>query len=940
MFVCSALLIVPYASFRRLTFTPSGTAGYARTAGNGGGASYSPNARFNRRKKTEKLHQDGGGSSMQYRDEEDTIEPGVCQVYTGATCEQYLRNQTVFVTPDITMETLEERLKAAYGVIRESKDMNANCRVYALPSLCYSILPLCRTPELTNHQYFANRAAAEAARRAATIGRGKFKSHEKKNNRKQQLLVKAGLLSTPVPPEMGNGPPPFDGTVTTTERLRVYFSGGVTPDLGGRFFDGEIVTENSLPSRQEGERRRGPRSAQPNDYRFVQPGEEVSVLSYTSSSSGPKKSYPPTRNTENLRRICRNDCELLENELCQKEYAIAKRHPTIGQKLPLEECDDLPLQQSVDGTILNGIGGLGSSGDMECMRLGIDLDIKPDDDCYWENGASYRGIMDRTQSSKICMRWSKLMHTMSEFPHLAGHNYCRNPPHAGPMDAPWCYVDMQKTIEYCDIPKCSERMWMYIIIGFVAVISPLFIGIGVFCCRKYRKHGVSNIQNINLPNADKNIYGNSRLNSPIEMTSLIANQASTGAASRNAENGGIQGEQNEQGGFNRKGSMLSVNTNRMSSQGNLNIATPSSSSSHHSLSRNGEGRSDQQQQQQQQQPLLSQPQQRKHHHHSLEREKILRTNQLQHQQQQQQQQMQQSPQVGPLHSVTARPHHQHHQHHHSLDRSNNGNGRMDESASSAGDQFETQSNRSFYHNASASRSNKSIHSMQEPAQHHANHHAGHAHQHHSHGQQPMGGGQQHPQGYKNFSLPRKSIDSGLEYGLDGGDFAGMATSSPGYPAGGATAAGRAEMKARPPKDPHRHHHHHHHHGSGRNSRNRIEAVAGVGSSVSSLPGSSDLASEFDRQAQHIPKNSTQSLPTTTNTTTTTPGMPPIGRKPSHSGSILSVASSASEQCGTGGGISSFQPGFSSPSPTVGNGVAGDPIMLSQNALMQTSYHEG
>ncbi|XP_035910088.1 tyrosine-protein kinase transmembrane receptor Ror [Anopheles stephensi] len=1237
-----------------LTFTPSGTAGYARTAGNGGGASYSPNARFNRRKKTEKLHQDGGGSSMQYRDEEDTIEPGVCQVYTGATCEQYLRNQTVFVTPDITMETLEERLKAAYGVIRESKDMNANCRVYALPSLCYSILPLCRTPELTNHQYFANRAAAEAARRAATIGRGKFKSHEKKNNRKQQLLVKAGLLSTPVPPEMGNGPPPFDGTVTTTERLRVYFSGGVTPDLGGRFFDGEIVTENSLPSRQEGERRRGPRSAQPNDYRFVQPGEEVSVLSYTSSSSGPKKSYPPTRNTENLRRICRNDCELLENELCQKEYAIAKRHPTIGQKLPLEECDDLPLQQSVDGTILNGIGGLGSSGDMECMRLGIDLDIKPDDDCYWENGASYRGIMDRTQSSKICMRWSKLMHTMSEFPHLAGHNYCRNPPHAGPMDAPWCYVDMQKTIEYCDIPKCSERMWMYIIIGFVAVISPLFIGIGVFCCRKYRKHGVSNIQNINLPNADKNIYGNSRLNSPIEMTSLIANQASTGAASRNAENGGIQGlttgqpgnggnpgqssqsrnngisrvpqytlqdvrfveelgegafgkvykgeltqkngerifvavkalkenasaktqadfkreielisdlkhdnivcilgvvlkeeplcmlfeymaqgdlheflianspnegkslsqlqflliaqqicdgmeylashhyvhrdlaarnclvgesltvkisdfglsrdiyssdyyrvqsksllpvrwmpsesilygkfttesdvwsfgvvlweiysyglqpyygysnqevinmvrarqllpcpescpsavyslmvecwheqavrrptfpeighrlkiwyqaqkrsEQNEQGGFNRKGSMLSVNTNRMSSQGNLNIATPSSSSSHHSLSRNGEGRSDQQQQQQQQQPLLSQPQQRKHHHHSLEREKILRTNQLQHQQQQQQQQMQQSPQVGPLHSVTARPHHQHHQHHHSLDRSNNGNGRMDESASSAGDQFETQSNRSFYHNASASRSNKSIHSMQEPAQHHANHHAGHAHQHHSHGQQPMGGGQQHPQGYKNFSLPRKSIDSGLEYGLDGGDFAGMATSSPGYPAGGATAAGRAEMKARPPKDPHRHHHHHHHHGSGRNSRNRIEAVAGVGSSVSSLPGSSDLASEFDRQAQHIPKNSTQSLvtgnqpmvpqPTTTNTTTTTPGMPPIGRKPSHSGSILSVASSASEQCGTGGGISSFQPGFSSPSPTVGNGVAGDPIMLSQNALMQTSYHEG
>lgn len=301
------------------------------------------------------------------------------------------------------MEILEERLKAAYGVIRESKDMNANCRVYALPSLCYSILPVCQTPEKTNHQYFANRAAAEATRRGNSYGRSKLKLHEKKNNRKAAVKVTTTMM-------------------TTTERLKVYFSGGVTPSISINDFNGDIVTENSL---DEGGRRQR-RSSDRNFLPMTTYGNDNEYYpSYSANTLFSKKNYPPTRNTENLRRICRNDCELLENELCQKEYAIAKRHPTIGQKLPLEECDDLPLQNSIDGTILNGIGGLGSSGDMECMRLGIEMDIIPDDDCYWENGFSYRGILNKSNTGKPCMRWSKLMREISNYPELAGHNYCR-----------------------------------------------------------------------------------------------------------------------------------------------------------------------------------------------------------------------------------------------------------------------------------------------------------------------------------------------------------------------------------------------------------------------------------------------------------------------------------------------------------------------------------
>lgn len=120
-----------------------------------------------------------------------------------------------------------------------------------------------------------------------------------------------------------------------------------------------------------------------------------------------KKNYPPTRNTENLRRICRNECELLETELCQKEYAIAKRHPAIGQILPLEDCFNLPDE--------NG----------DCSSLGIAIDVDENEHCYWENGAKYRGTVAVSQSGKPCLTWARLMKEIADFPELAGQSYCR-----------------------------------------------------------------------------------------------------------------------------------------------------------------------------------------------------------------------------------------------------------------------------------------------------------------------------------------------------------------------------------------------------------------------------------------------------------------------------------------------------------------------------------
>lgn len=58
-----------------------------------------------------------------------------------------------------------------------------------------------------------------------------------------------------------------------------------------------------------------------------------------------------------LRRICRQECELLENELCRKEYAIAKRHPLIGHQVPLINCSDLPMEDTPEAR--------------DCLSLGL-----------------------------------------------------------------------------------------------------------------------------------------------------------------------------------------------------------------------------------------------------------------------------------------------------------------------------------------------------------------------------------------------------------------------------------------------------------------------------------------------------------------------------------------------------------------------------------------
>lgn len=213
-------------------------------------------------------------------------------------------------------------------------------------------------------------------------------------------------------------------------------------------------------------------------------------------------------NSTVLRRVCKQDCEILENELCQMEYAIAKRHPHIGQQLTLEECQDL------------------LDDDPDCLKIGVAAVMVSEEECYWEDGSGYLGKVNVADNGTPCIQWSKQLRVkVYKYPELAGqHNYCRNP--GGMKPQPWCFVDREGKIEQlCDIPKCAHKIWIYIVVVFL-ILTLSVVGFIICVCYKQRNKGnAATIRDINLPNADKNIYGNSRLNSPIEMSDLLNNQS-------------------------------------------------------------------------------------------------------------------------------------------------------------------------------------------------------------------------------------------------------------------------------------------------------------------------------------------------------------------------------------------------------------------------------
>uniref|UniRef100_A0A8C2KNY6 trypsin n=1 Tax=Cyprinus carpio TaxID=7962 RepID=A0A8C2KNY6_CYPCA len=90
--------------------------------------------------------------------------------------------------------------------------------------------------------------------------------------------------------------------------------------------------------------------------------------------------------------------------------------------------------------------------------------INPEEQCYRDSGALYRGVASVTVSGSSCLPWNSdllfselTLETVESAARrgLGEHAFCRNPDQD---KLPWCYTMMGRAVswEYCDIKPCSK----------------------------------------------------------------------------------------------------------------------------------------------------------------------------------------------------------------------------------------------------------------------------------------------------------------------------------------------------------------------------------------------------------------------------------------------------------------------------------------------------
>ncbi|XP_014668164.1 PREDICTED: inactive tyrosine-protein kinase transmembrane receptor ROR1-like [Priapulus caudatus] len=184
-------------------------------------------------------------------------------------------------------------------------------------------------------------------------------------------------------------------------------------------------------------------------------------------------------------KICKDECEILETDICEKEYSLAQVHPVLKDKVILPRCSELP--------------DIGTPEAHNCIRIGIPKanPVNMAHTCYNGSGESYRGSASVTRSGLPCQKWKanyphQHLLTASDYPELSGgHSYCRNP--GGRESAPYCFtLNENVRTEACDIPKCvggdgGMEDIMYMLIPAIAIPVLLIIIIAIYCACRRRK---------------------------------------------------------------------------------------------------------------------------------------------------------------------------------------------------------------------------------------------------------------------------------------------------------------------------------------------------------------------------------------------------------------------------------------------------------------------
>ncbi|KAJ8305805.1 hypothetical protein KUTeg_016350 [Tegillarca granosa] len=146
------------------------------------------------------------------------------------------------------------------------------------------------------------------------------------------------------------------------------------------------------------------------------------------------------------RQVCRDECEMLEEHICKKEYLIGKHHPLIAMN------------------------------------------------CYNGSGGDYRGSVNKTRQGHTCVNWlNNPYYPSNKHGNLLGnHNFCRNP--NGTHVGPWCYIDKAyRYNELCSIPKCNTQgaavnKLMFILVPGIIVPLALVLLLAIVClCQRHRK---------------------------------------------------------------------------------------------------------------------------------------------------------------------------------------------------------------------------------------------------------------------------------------------------------------------------------------------------------------------------------------------------------------------------------------------------------------------